>query len=229
MNIKQFSWLLFDADETLFHFDAFAGLRALFANYQIDFSRDDFIQYQTVNKPLWVAYQDGHIDAQTLQQNRFSQWADNIGCSTQELNQGFLQAMADICQPMCGVVELLEQAKEYAELAIITNGFTELQAVRLQKTGLDKYFSHVVISEQVGAAKPDKKIFRHAQSLMGEVEPEQVLMVGDNLHSDIIGGQQAGMQTCWLNHHGALTEQGIEPTLQVRNISQLHQWLFSNR
>ncbi|MGS0725448.1 pyrimidine 5'-nucleotidase, partial [Shewanella sp. 0m-11] len=59
----QYKWVLFDADETLFHFDAFQGLQLMFSRFDVDFTRQDFLQYQTVNQPLWVDYQDGKLTA----------------------------------------------------------------------------------------------------------------------------------------------------------------------
>ncbi len=70
----QYQWILFDADETLFHFDAFAGLKLMFNRFDIDFTLTDFEIYQRVNKPLWVDYQDGVISAAELQTKRFIEW-----------------------------------------------------------------------------------------------------------------------------------------------------------
>ncbi len=70
----QYQWILFDADETLFHFDAFAGLKLMFSRFDIDFTLTDFEIYQRVNKPLWVDYQDGVINAAQLQTKRFIEW-----------------------------------------------------------------------------------------------------------------------------------------------------------
>ena len=136
--------------------------------------------------------------------------------------------MADICQPLPGARELVDSLTGKVNLGIITNGFTELQSIRLSRTGFQDAFSPVVISEQLGKAKPDVAIFNHAFSLMGDPDKHQVLMVGDNLHSDILGGINAGIDTCWLNHHGAEVSDDIAPSYQVSNLTELHQLLHSN-
>ncbi|MBR9728115.1 pyrimidine 5'-nucleotidase [Shewanella intestini] len=228
MRIEQFKWLLFDADETLFRFDAFAGLQRMFTSYNVQFTEADFQQYQLLNKPLWAKYQDGEVDAVTLQHQRFTVWADKLACTTQELNEGFLSAMADICQPLPGAVELLDAVSPYVSMGIITNGFTQLQQTRLNKTGLNKYFKHVVVSEEVGVAKPNIAIFEYARELLGNASPQEIMMIGDNLVSDIQGGINAGMKTCWLNHQNAVNG-NINPTFQVNHLAQLQQWLFSPR
>lgn len=223
----QYKWILFDADDTLFHFDACQGLKQMFSRFDIDFTEPDFHHYQTVNKPLWVDYQDGRITAEQLQHRRFAGWAERLAVSTQRLNSEFLAAMADICAPLPGARELIAALHGKAQLGIITNGFTELQQVRLERTGLKDAFSTLVISEQVGMAKPDPGIFEHALALMGHPPREQVLMVGDNPHSDIQGGLNAGIHTCWLNTDGKAAPQGISPHYQVSSLHELHKLLLA--
>jgi 5'-nucleotidase len=216
-----YKWILFDADDTLFSFDAYAGLKQMFSHFSLDFSLDDFAFYQTINKPLWVDYQDGRISAKELQNNRFIPWAEKLKVETSTLNSAFLTAMADICKPLPGARELVDALNGKANLGIITNGFTELQQVRLARTGFSGHFSPVVISEQIGQAKPHLSIFEHAFSLMGNPDKSEILMVGDNLHSDILGGINAGIDTCWLNHHGAQPSNGITPHYQVATLTEL--------
>lgn len=208
----QYDWILFDADETLFSFDAFAGLKAMFKELDVDFTEQDFAEYQAVNKPLWVKYQNGEITAKQLQEDRFLVWANRLDIAPAELNRRFLNAMADVCQPLEGVREILPLLAQKAKLGIITNGFVQLQQIRLEKTGLREYFEWVVISEEVGVAKPDVAIFKHAFQLMGDPDKSRILMVGDNAGSDILGGINAGIDTCWLNVDGKSLPEDIEPT-----------------
>ncbi|MCW8328602.1 pyrimidine 5'-nucleotidase [Photobacterium sp. SDRW27] len=222
----KYKWILFDADETLFHFDAYEGLNLMFSRFGITFTEQDFAEYQKVNKPLWVDYQDGVISAEQLQTIRFQPWAEQLNTTTQAINSAFLTAMADICAVLPGAKELLHNLKDRAQLGIITNGFTELQQIRLERTGLQDYFSTLIISEQVGVAKPDRGIFDFAFSQMGHPDRREVLMVGDNPHSDILGGMNAGIHTCWLNAYGQQVPEGIEPNYQVATLSELNELLL---
>lgn len=224
--IKNFSWVLFDADDTLFHFDAFSGLRHLFSGFNLVFTEQDYAEYQSVNKPLWVEYQKGNISSLYIQQQRFTLWEQRLNCPAQELNNSFMTIMAQICTPIAGVVPLLDSLKDKVGLGIVTNGFTQLQQERLKRTGLHDYFDLLVISEEVGVAKPHKAIFDHTLALMGNPIPEQVLMVGDNPDSDIVGGMNAGLQTCWFNQHQQEAPEGITPHYQVSSFEQLHRLLF---
>ncbi|CAD2223466.1 dUMP phosphatase [Pseudoalteromonas sp. 3J6] len=217
----KYNYVLFDADETLFSFNAFAGLQKMLAAYGMDFTKADYEHYQNTNKPLWIAYQNNEITANHLQVTRFSELANKLNVPAQQLNDDFLSAMAEICMPLPGAVELLNALKPHAKLGIITNGFSQLQARRLAHTGLQDMFDWLVISEKVGIAKPAKEIFEHTFNLMGNPPKEQILMVGDTASSDILGGQNAGIDTCWLQHPGVILPEGIKPTYQVTELKQL--------
>ena len=223
--MKIYEWILFDADDTLFHFDAFRGLQSMFGRFGIEFREQDYQVYQVVNQALWLDYQRGTITAQQLQRQRFNTWAKQLNILPQELNHAFLAEMAEISTPLDGAVNLLNTLKGKIKLGIITNGFTELQQIRLERTGLHKHFDLLVISEQVGVAKPHPAIFEHALSQMGHPAPENVLMVGDNPESDILGGNHAGLDTCWLNMHNKPTPEGIVPHYQLASLSELENLL----
>lgn len=218
----KYQWILFDADETLFHFNAFAGLQRMFEGYGINFSREQFIEYQLVNKPLWVQYQDNEITAQLLQETRFEEWAKKVGVTPKAMNSAFMMAMAEICTPLDGARELLDSLlANNVKMGIITNGFTELQKIRLEKTEFSHYFELIIISEQVGVAKPDKRIFEYTFSQMGAVDLSNILMVGDNPDSDVLGGMNAGIDTCWLNATKQECPEGVDPTYTVKTLSDL--------
>ena len=223
----QYQWILFDADETLFHFDALAGLQLMFSRHDYQFDAAEYDYYQSINQPLWQQYQQGEITARQLQVNRFTPWADKLNTTAGALNSAFMQAMADVCTPLSGATELINTLKGRVNMGIITNGFTELQQIRLERTGFADVFSPLVISEQVGVAKPHIDIFNHAFSLMGHPPKQHILMVGDNPHADIKGGINAGIDTCWLNRHGAARPEGITPHIEVSSLAQLQQWLLA--
>lgn len=223
----RYSWILFDADETLFHFDGFAGLKYMFASLGVDFSPQDYQAYQERSAPLWINYQNGVISAAELQHQRFQDWSKRLTVSTEQLNSDFLAAMAKVSPPLPGAVELISSLQDKAQLGIITNGFTAMQQERLAYAGWQDTFSPLVISEEVGIAKPDVGIFEHAFHLMGNPPKEQILMVGDNPHSDILGGLNAGIDTCWLNASGDRAPANIQPHYEVGSLNQLQQLLLS--
>lgn len=219
--LENWDCILFDADDTLFHFDAYAGLQRLFAGYDVQFTDQDYLDYQSVNKPLWVDYQNGAISALQLQTRRFNGWSEKLSISPEILNSGFLSAMAEICTPLEGAVSLMNLLHGKVKMGIITNGFTALQQTRLERTGFRDYFDILVISEQVGVPKPGVQIFDHALSLIGNPPRDRVMMVGDTPESDILGGMNAGIKTCWLDHGTRPLPAHITPDWQIKRLSEL--------
>ncbi|SQB26004.1 nucleotidase [Citrobacter koseri] len=170
-------------------------------------------------------YQNGAITSLQLQRQRFVGWGEQLNVPPEELNDAFMNAMAEICAPLPGAVSLVNALHGKVKMGIITNGFTSLQQIRLERTGLRDRFDLLVISEEVGVAKPDPRIFDYALEQAGSPDRSRVLMVGDTAESDILGGINAGLSTCWLNAHHREQPAGIEPTWTVASLSELEQLL----
>lgn len=217
----RYNWVLFDADETLFSFNSYLGLTAMLKRYGIDFTREDYDAFQAVNKLLWVAYQNNEITAQDIQMRRFAKLAEQTGVDQIQLNQELMAEMAKVSKPLEGVMEMLETLYPKVKMGIITNGFTELQQQRLQNTQTEKFFDIVVVSEQIGVAKPDRKVFDYAFSQMDDLDKTKILMVGDTLASDILGGYNSGIDTCWFNHANLPNDTQIQPTYEIKDIREL--------
>ena len=221
-----YDWVLFDADDTLFHFDALQGLQRTFARHGLAFGHAEYAAFQAVNRPLWVDYQHGRLSATELKRRRFHDWAARIGLHPDELNRDFLASMVEACPPLDGVTALLDALHGRARLGIVTNGFVDLQEARLRHTGLRERFEVLVISEHVGVAKPHPDIFRHALREMGGPAPARVLMVGDNPHSDIAGGHAMGFDTCWYNPGGLPRPDGVAMRYEVASHGELARLLL---
>ena len=217
----RYNWVLFDADETLFSFNSYLGLTAMLKRYGIDFTREDYDAFQAVNKLLWVAKQNNEITAEDIQMRRFAKLSKQTGVNQIQLNQELMAEMAEVSKPLDGVMEMLEALYLEVKMGIITNGFTELQQQRLQNTQTERFFEMVVVSEQIGVAKPDRKVFDYAFSLMDDLDKTKILMVGDTLASDILGGYNSGIDTCWFNHANLVNDTKIQPTYEIKDIREL--------
>lgn len=217
----KYQWVLFDADETLFSFNSYLGLKAMLTRYKIDFTEQDYQEFQAINKPLWVAYQNNEITAEDIQTRRFAKLSEKTGLLPLQLNQELMAEMALVSKPLEGVIDMLNALYGKVRMGIITNGFTDLQQKRLENTYTAHFFEIVVISEQIGAAKPDRQVFDYAFALMDEFDRTKVLMVGDTLASDVLGGNNAGIDTCWLNPLRKENDTHIKPTYEIHNIKQL--------
>ncbi len=225
---KPYEWIIFDADETLFHWDDFCGLQHTFEQYGVEFTQEDYLEYKKINEPLWVQHQNGNLSHEQIHTIRFQSWGDKLGIPPLEINERFIKSMGESIRLLDGASDLIHALKEKVKLAIISNGFFELQKKRLHKTGLSPHFEHLVVSETLGIAKPDPRIFDHALELMGNPDRDQVLMVGDNLHSDILGAHNAGVHSCWLNVHQKTAPKEIRPHYEVSSLVELEEILLNS-
>lgn len=217
----RYNWILFDADETLYSFNSFHGLKPMLARYGIEFTLQDYEDFQAVNQPLWVAYQNKEINAQELQITRFAKLSEQTGQDPLMLNQELMAEMATVSRPLENTLTMLQALYGKVQMGIITNGFRSLQQKRLNNTETGQYFELVVVSEDVGVAKPDRQIFDYAFAQMGEIDKTKVLMVGDTLASDILGGNLSGIDSCWFNPHKKINDTAIKPTYEIHSMLDL--------
>lgn len=218
----KYQWILFDADETLYSFNSFYGLKAMLMRHGMDFTESDYDAFQAVNKPLWIAYQKGEITAQMLQTIRFQSLSEKLGRDPLDLNLELMEEMALVSRPLVDTLPMLNTLYGKVKMGIITNGFQSLQQKRLENTNTSHFFEWVVVSEDVGVAKPDPKIFDYALDKIGRnVDKSHILMVGDTLSSDILGANKSGIASCWFNPHHQNSEAGIIPTYEIHSMLDL--------
>ncbi|MEG0616736.1 MAG: HAD-IA family hydrolase, partial [Oscillospiraceae bacterium] len=120
-----------------------------------------------------------------------------------------------------GADELLCELAEVATIAVVTNGIEKVQNARFKASGLDKYVDAIYVSERVGAAKPQRKMFDVALAELGVDNRKKVLVIGDSLRADVRGGINAGLDTCWCNFGNIENDTGIKPTHTVRGYEEL--------
>lgn len=224
--LSRYDWILFDADDTLFHFRSLPALQALFEKYHIQFTQQDFDEYQKLNKSLWESFQEQKITAKEIKVQRFAKWTEKLQIEPEVLNTEFLNEILAISTMLDGAKELLDNLKDKINIGIITNGFSDLQSRRLRKHDVFGHIDMLVISEEVGYAKPHPKIFQEALSRMGNPAPERVLMIGDSLQSDIHGALNVRMQTCWLNVEGKTIPAQNAPHYVIKSLNDLKNLLL---
>lgn len=225
----RYRWILFDADGTLFDYDRAeeAALEALWTAAGLA-PRDDLLAvYRQINGELWKSFEQGGVTSDEIKEERFRRLAAelDIEAEAQGLSDSYLDSLSRQTQLLDGAEDVLAAIDRNHRLAMITNGLAEVQRPRLRRSPIGHHFEVVVISEEVGYAKPDARIFHHALAMMGGPPKEDVLMVGDNLLADIGGARSFGLATCWLNLGGRATRDGVEPTFEIHQLSQLRQLL----
>ena len=199
--MKEITHVFFDLDHTLWDYETNSRkvLRAIYHTFelslQITTNEDEFLTvYSEVNNQFWADFDKGIIDKEHLRTQRFPAVLRACGASDvsnwEVLNDYFLEHCPRQGGIMDGTLEVLDYLSSRYKLAIITNGFDAIQQIKMKHAGIDKYFSHVYTSDTIGKKKPDAAIFKHAMKELG-ARPHQVVMIGDNLNSDIGGAINA--------------------------------------
>lgn len=197
--------LLLDLDHTLLDSDASEALafeRALASEGIADPGRY-LPAYTQINRALWARVERGEITAEQVRTVRFEQLVVTTGidASPEVLAGAFASGLGAYGELYPGAREVLDAlaAEPTVSLALVTNGLSEVQRARIDRLGLGRYFEVIAISSELGTAKPAPAIFEFALAGLGAPAKRSALMVGDSLSSDIQGGRNAGIATCWYN------------------------------
>lgn len=199
----KYKWLLFDLDGTLFDYDKAESLalEKAFNKFNHKFNPAYNDAYIEINKLLWTDSEQGKITTHKLRVKRFEILFSKLNLDYDPIlfSDCYLQNISGEAHLIEGAEIVLTSLFKKARLVLITNGIKEVQRTRLSKSTINKFFSDIIISEEVGAAKPDKLIFDAAFKKMNHPLKKDVLIIGDSLSSDIKGGNDYGIDTCWFN------------------------------
>ncbi|MCU0519305.1 MAG: YjjG family noncanonical pyrimidine nucleotidase [Anaerolineae bacterium] len=223
-----YRWLLFDADGTLFDYEAAEqqALSATLAQFGVAFGPEVLATYQQVNGQLWRDFEQGLTTPDRIKTDRFTFLLDALGLSEPTpdpvlMGDAYLTILGTCVDLLPDALTVLNALAGKAHLALITNGLTRVQRARLAYSGLDAYFAAVVISEEEGVAKPDPGIFEVIFSRMGNPLRSEVLMIGDSLTSDIRGANRYGIDACWVNPAGLPRDPKVDVRYEIRSLLEL--------
>ncbi len=222
-----YEWLLFDADNTLFDYEA-AERQALarsFEQAELPYGPDVLVRYQQINAQLWRDFENGETTVERVKVDRFAQLLSTLPVAEPPAPANFsaryLLNLGDCTHLIPDAEFVLQQAGRRAHLALITNGLAAVQRSRLAKSGLADYFEAVIISEEVGVAKPDPRYFEIAFEQMGYPPKELALVIGDSLTSDMRGANLYGVDACWFNPDGRLRDPDVEVRYEIHRLRDL--------
>lgn len=223
--------ILFDADETLFDFKK--AEKEAFKNTMIEFNIDydenyHFSTYKEINTAIWKELEEGLITQAKLKTERFRRLIEklNLNFNENDFSDAYMKHLAAGSFLFDGATELIEDLSSKYILSIVTNGLTSVQEGRLKKSVIAKYFKDIVISESIGIAKPHPDIFGHAINNLGTFNKDEILMIGDNLNSDIKGGINYNIDTCWYNPNKLENKTDLKPTYKVCDYTELRNLLL---
>ncbi len=230
--MPKYEHVFFDLDRTLWDFDTNSklALGEIYIEFKlkekgIDSSIEFIDVYQEINEELWDLYRKGLLNKRKLRSLRFSKTLEHFGLADEYLGEQLGTAYVEISPYKTAVLpncmEILDYLAGRYEMHIITNGFEEVQNIKLDKSGLTKYFSKIITSEQAGARKPDPKVFDYAFGLTsGKVKNS--LMIGDDLRTDIEGARNIKMDHVYYNpnriDHSEELFHEIADLLELKNL-----------
>lgn len=221
----RYTHLLFDLDHTLL--DSHESERLAYAHTMATIGLPDpddhFGRYITINQAMWAAVEAGDLQPGEVRHRRFEQFITEVGVDADPhaLADAFVFGLGNFGELYDGARDVLESLAAQATLAMITNGLSEVQRARIERLDLAQYFHTVIISSEVGVTKPRREIFDLAFAGLGNPAAEATLMIGDSLTSDIAGGRNAGIDTCWYNPRGQVRAEHDTVTHEVDDLAAL--------
>lgn len=223
---NHYEYILLDIDDTLLDFQA--NERESFINVLKDYgykNAEDYLPvYKQINDRLWKEYEQGIIEKPEVLNTRFSKTMKEFGIEVngKEWESKYRSYLNEGAQMIEDAEEICQWLKSKYRLFIISNGVAQTQRKRLKASGLDKYFEQVFVSEEVGAQKPSKEFFSYVENHIPGFDKSRALIVGDSYSSDIQGGLQYGIDTCWFIR-GDIKEQesGEKSTYRISGLKQL--------
>lgn len=223
----KYELILFDADETLFDFrkSEKEAFKNTMQEFKLDYNEEYHLKiYQDINTVIWKEFEKGLITQKILKVERFKRFSDKINAGFDETKfaKSYMLHLANASFIYDESYELLKVMNNNYRLAIVTNGLKDVQDKRIRKSAIAEHFETVVVSEEVEVSKPNPKIFEYALNRVNYTDKSKVLMVGDSLTSDIQGGINFGIDTCWFNPSKILNNTNIKPTYEIFNLMELN-------
>jgi len=121
-----------------------------------------------------------------------------------------------------GAEDLVKSLSKTHRLIMVTNGLTRVQRTRIKKSIIAKYFEVIIVSEEVGYAKPDPLIFEKGLKDISVPLKSEIVIIGDSLTSDILGGINYRIDTVWYNPNNIVNHKGIKPTYEIKSLFEIH-------
>ena len=231
MNIQgpRYRWLLFDADGTLFDYDRAerAALGQALAGIGVAFDPSHLATYRQINQSLWQRVEKGEITPAEVKVRRFELLLKSIHVAqpAAALSAAYLECLANCSELVEDAGAVLGALHRKYRIAVLTNGLTVVQRGRLARSVIRHHVSDLIISEEIGAAKPAREFFDTAFARLGHPAKREVLMIGDGWVSDIQGAVDYGIDACWYNPGRKPRPANVEIAREIASLRELADWL----
>lgn len=227
--MQHMKFLLFDLDETIFDFKQAEAAAVKKTLGQLSLPATDEVaqRYSVINKSQWERLERGEITREQVLVGRFGMLFEELEVSAdparaREIYEGYL-SQGHYFVP--GAEELLEELYGRYQMYLVSNGTAKVQEGRLKSAGISRYFQEIFISQEVGYNKPDVRFFEYCFGRIPGFRREEAMMIGDSLTSDMQGGRNGGIATCWFNPEGKPCTMEWQPDYEIRALAQLPELL----
>ena len=218
-------FLFLDLDDTIldFHKAEQVALSKTFRDFGIDPTQYVLDRYHVINKWHWEQLELGRMTRAEVQTGRFQMLFDELGVTgdPSAVTAKYMENLSIGHYFLPGAEETVELLSKKYRLFLASNGTASVQKGRMTSANLYRFFEQVFVSEEVGHNKPSKAYFETAFSRIPDFDPAKALMVGDSLSSDIKGGINAGIRTCWVNPNHAAGNPEIVPDYEIEMLKDL--------
>ena len=217
--------VLLDADDTLFdfHLSEREALAAALRSFGVEPTPQMIRRYSEINGECWKMLEKKQITRADLLVLRYERLFAELGLtlSPSAVSDRYAEELGKQCHLFEGAETLLRRLSQSCRVYIASNGNRQVQRERIRRAGIGPYLSSIFISQELGADKPDRAFFEACFARIPDFRPEETVMVGDSLSSDIAGGRNAGIRTVWYNPGGLVPPPDMAPDAEIHRLCEL--------
>ena len=223
--------ILWDVDGTLLDFDApeKAAVQSLFHEYGFCECTDEMVKrYSQINRGYWERLERKELTKPEILVGRFKTFFEEVGIDTayaQEFNDKYQERLGDTIVFRDNSYEIVKSLQGKISQFVVSNGTIAAQTKKLRASELGNLMDGIFLSEQVGFEKPDIKFFDIVLETIQAKDKTQVIIVGDSLTSDILGGTNAGIKTCWYNPKGLPVKGNVRIDYEIKDLHEIYRVL----
>ena len=217
--------LFWDIDDTLLDFSGAeaASIRQTFSVIGIPVTEENVRLYSDINSALWKRLERGEITRDEVLVGRFETLLRTLGirADAMEAQNIYFSYLGEQYAYLPDARDVLDALVGRYRMVAVSNGTVSIQQKRMAASGVDQYFEAIFLSQIIGAEKPGVAFFDACFAALPDVRREEVLLIGDSLTSDMRGGENAGLCTCWFNPHGKKNTLGVHIDHEITSLPQL--------
>ncbi len=221
--------IFFDLDDTIldFHKAEAVAVSKTLLEQGVEPTEQTVARYSEINASMWKRLEKGEMTREEILVKRFEQLFSELGVDVDAFDTR-MKYEKNLSQGhffVDGAFELLENLSKNYELYLVSNGTFVVQEGRLNSSKIKKFFKDIFISEKLGFVKPQKEFFDAVFSKIQSFDKQTAIIIGDSLSSDIKGGNNAGIKTCWFNPKHIQNQTNANVDFEIHSLNEIYKIL----